>query len=85
MKLLEITNSSAISKISFCDDENIVGVCYTSSDRMYEFYCEDISEIQAQITEAHEKGESLGKLIHSLKKEGKLEVIPQVEVNDESH
>lgn len=82
METLEIKNSSAISQISFQEDENIVGICYTSSDKVYEFYCEDFVNVKGQIINAHEKAESVGKLINSLRKDGSLETIVVEETNE---
>jgi hypothetical protein len=84
METLEIKNSSAISQISFQKDKNIVGICYTSSDKIYEFYSEDFDNVKDQIINAHEKAESVGKLINSLRKDGSLETIV-VEETNESH
>lgn len=84
MKTLEIQNSSAISKITFEVEESIVGICYTSSDKVYEFYCDDIEDVKTQIIDTYNNDESVGKLIHSLRKEGKLETII-VENTNESH
>ena len=84
MTTLEITNSSAISKISFNHDESIIGICYTSSNKIYDFYCNEFDDVKTQIIDAHKNDESLGKLIHSFRKDGKLETII-VKTTDESH
>lgn len=76
METLEIQNSSAISKIIFNEDENIVGISFTSNvDKLYDYYCTTFDETKTKIKEAHQSGESVGKLISSLRKEGTLEVI----------
>lgn len=82
MTTLEISNSSAISKIDFQEDENIVGICYTSSNKIYEFYCDDIQNVKEKILNTQEKNESVGKLIHSLRKDGILESIIVEETNE---
>lgn len=70
MQVLEITNSSAIAKISFTDKE--VGVAYTSNpEHFYLFECDTPDEVKSEI----ESTESVGKLISTLKKNGKLKVI----------
>lgn len=74
--LFKIENSSAISQIELIEDENIVGIAYTSnSDKRYEFYCENLESVKNQIQETISKNESIGKLIHTLRKNGELEVI----------
>lgn len=74
MKTIEITNSSAISHITIDEDSCIVGVAYTSNkDKLYEFYCEVPTEVEERITNALENDESIGKLFHSLKKDGTIE------------
>jgi hypothetical protein len=82
METLEIKNSSAISQINFEKEESIVGICYTSSSKVYEFYCEDFESVKEQIINAHEKAESVGKLINSLRKDGSLETIILEETNE---
>lgn len=83
MNTLVIDNSSAISKIEFNREESIVGIYYTSSDKGYEFYCEEFDETLNEILKTYENGESVGKKIHSLRKEGKLETIVIGEKNEE--
>lgn len=82
METLEIKNSSAISQINFEKDENIVGICYTSSSKVYEFYCNEFDKVKEQILNTYNKEESVGKLINSLRKEGKLETIIVEEANE---
>jgi hypothetical protein len=75
MKTIKIENSSAISQINIDEDQQIVGVAYTSNEsKIYEFFTEDVEYVENKISETLENGESVGKLIHSLKKEGMLEV-----------
>ena len=69
MEVLEISNSSAIAKISFDSEDNSVGVAYTyNPDKFYVFKCDDLVSVQDQIKVA----DSVGKLISDLKKDGTL-------------
>jgi len=70
MQVLEITNSSAIAKISF--DENQVGVAYSSNpEKFYLFDCDNPDDVKNRI----ESAESVGKLISTLKKNGELKIV----------
>ena len=72
MEVLEISNSSAIAKISFNSEDNEVGVAYTyKPDKFYVFKCDDLVSVQDQIKVA----DSVGKLISDLKKDGTLVAI----------
>lgn len=76
MITLEVLNSSAISKINLIEDGNIIGIAYTSnSEKVYEFYCDDFECVKTKIQDALQKDESIGKLIHSLRKNGEIESI----------
>lgn len=76
IEIIEIQNSSAISKIEFNNESNIVGICFTSnSEKTYDFYCETFEETKNKIKETHESGESVGKLVSTLRKNGTLEVV----------
>jgi hypothetical protein len=69
MEVLEISNSSAIAKISFDSETSEVGVAYTyKPDKFYVFKCDDLVSVQDQIKVA----DSVGKLISDLKKDGTL-------------
>jgi hypothetical protein len=69
MEVLEISNSSAIAKISFNSEDNTVGVAYTyKPDKFYVFKCDDLVSVQDQIKVA----DSVGKLISDFKKDGTL-------------
>ncbi len=69
MEVLEISNSSAIAKISFNSEDNEVGVAYTSTpEKFYIFKCDDVVSVQDQIKNA----DSVGKFISELKKDGTL-------------
>ena len=70
MEVLEITNSSAIAKISFTETQ--VGVAYTyNPEKFYLFDCDNPDEVKEKVQSA----ESVGKLISTLKKNGKLKII----------
>ena len=72
MQVLEFTDSSAIAKIQFDNEQNQVGVAYTYKPELfYVFGCDDVSFVKEQV----EVAESIGKLISQLKKEGTLQKI----------
>ena len=72
MEVLEISNSSAIAKISFNSETSEVGVAYTyKPDKFYIFKCDDVVSVQDQIKTA----DSVGKFISDLKKDGTLVAI----------
>jgi len=72
MEVLEFTDSSAIAKIKFDDEQSQVGVAYTSSpNNFYVFDCEDLDYVRLHIRTV----ESVGKFIAELKKEGTLQKI----------
>ena len=67
MEILEIQNSSAISKISFNEQENIVGISFTSNPTQeYLFVCDEIENVKSQF----QTTESVGKLINLFRKNG---------------
>lgn len=75
MEVLEISNSSAIAKISFNSEDNEVGVAYTyKPDKFYIFKCDDVVSVQDQIKNA----DSVGKFISELKKDGTLVAISTI-------
>lgn len=76
METIEIKNSSAIAKIVFNNEKNIVGICFTSNvEKSYDFYCEAFEDTKTKIIEINSLGESIGKLIHSYRKDGTLEAM----------
>lgn len=76
MEIIEIKNSSAIAKIVFNNEKNIVGICFTSNvEKSYDFYCEAFEDTKTKIIEINSLGESIGKLIHSYRKDGTLEAM----------
>lgn len=69
MEVLEITNSSAIAKISFDDTENEVGIAYTyKPETFYFFKCDNLTMVKEQVKTA----ESVGKLVSQFRKDGTL-------------
>jgi hypothetical protein len=76
METIEIKNSSAISKISFNEDESLVGICFTyNTDKEYLYHCEKLNEVKFQVLETETSGESIGKLINLFRKDGTFEII----------
>ena len=76
MEVLEISNSSAIAKISFNSEDNEVGVAYTyKPDKFYVFKCDSIEGFKGKLRNTWNAGESVGKLISQLKKEGTLQTV----------
>ena len=73
MSLIEFTNSSAISKISFNHDDGEIGVALTAKpDKEYYFQCEDVDNFIQKLEETVNANESLGKFISGLRKDGTL-------------
>ena len=73
MEVLEISNSSAIVKISFNSEDNTVGVAYTyKPDKFYVFKCDSIDGFKDSLYTAFDNGESVGKMISQMKKDGVL-------------
>jgi hypothetical protein len=73
MSLIEFTNSSAISKISFNHDDSEIGVAFTANpDKYYYFRCEDVDDFIQKLEETVNANESLGKFISGLRKDGTL-------------
>lgn len=72
-KLLEFVDSSAISKISLDDENNEVGVAFTSKpDNFYLFECGNVNEFENMVNEVINAKESLGKFIAISRKDGTL-------------
>lgn len=69
MEVLEFTDSSAIAKIQFDDEQNQVGIAYTyKPDKVYVFNCNDLTSVKEKVKLA----ESVGKLVSELRKDGTL-------------
>jgi hypothetical protein len=73
MEVLEISTSGAIAKLSFNDKDNTVGVAYTyKPDKFYVFKCDSIDGFKDRLYTAFDNGESVGKMISQMKKDGVL-------------
>lgn len=76
MEILKVENSSAISQISFHDEENLVGVSFTYNPKKeYLFFCDEFEDVKDQIKSTQITKVSLGKLINSFRKSGTLSII----------
>ena len=73
MEVLEISTSGAIAKLSLNDEDDTVGVAYTyKPDKFYLFKCDSIDGFKDKLYTAFDNGESVGKMISDLKKDGTL-------------
>lgn len=71
MEILEIKSSTAISQITFHNEDNLVGVSFTyNPQKEYLFICNELEDVKSQIQDAESTGSSIGKLIHSFRKDG---------------
>ena len=71
VKTYENIDSSAVNCLKI--DKNSVYVVYTSNiDKEYEFNCENTEEFNEKVSKTLENKESIGKLLNSTIKEGKL-------------
>jgi len=76
MEVLEISNSSAIAKISFNSEDNEVGVYFKyNTDKSYVYGCDNIEVFKETLCNTWNAGESVGKLISQSKKDGTLKVL----------
>lgn len=76
MEVLEIHTSGAIAKLSFNEETSEVGVAYTyKPDKFYIFKCDSIEGFKGKLRNTWNAGESVGKLISQLKKEGTLQTV----------
>lgn len=78
MEILEITTSSAISRITFNQEDNLVGISFTYSPKKeYLFYCEsNMDEIKSKILMV----DSVGKLVNKFRKDGTFKPV-EIEKN----
>jgi len=73
MEVLEISTSGAIAKLSFNTETSEVGVAYTyKPDKFYLFKCDSIDGFKDKLYTAFDNGESVGKMISQMKKDGVL-------------
>ena len=71
VKTYEFHDSSAIFTIKMGKES--VFVTYNSNiDKEYEFNCENITEFEENVSKTLKEEKSIGKLVHSYIKEGKL-------------
>ena len=68
---MQITGSSAIANVNF-KDESLVGITFTSQDTEYDFKALDSNLVRNGLSNAIAKGDSVGKLIASYRREGQL-------------
>ena len=73
MEVLEISTSGAIAKLSFNTETSEVGVAYTyKPDKFYVFKCDSIDGFKDKLHNTFNAGESVGKMISQMKKDGVL-------------
>jgi hypothetical protein len=73
MEVLDIHTSGAIAKLSFNTETNEVGVAYTyKPDKFYIFKCDSIEGFKGKLRNTWNAGESVGKMISQMKKDGVL-------------
>jgi len=73
MEVLDIDTSSAIAKLSFNQETSEVGVAYTyKPDKFYIFKCNSIEGFKGKLRNTFDAGESIGKMISQMKKDGVL-------------
>ena len=69
--IMQITGSSAIANVNF-KDNSLVGITFTSQDTEYGFKALDSNLVRNGLDSAITKGDSVGKLIASYRREGQL-------------
>ena len=69
--IMQITGSSAIANVNF-KDASLVGITFTSQDTEYDFLPKDSNLVRNGLSNAISKGDSVGKLIASYRREGQL-------------
>lgn len=69
--IMQITGSSAIAQVNF-KDASLVGITFTSQDTEYDFKALDSNLVRNGLSNAIAKGDSVGKLIASYRREGQL-------------
>lgn len=69
--IMQITGSSAIANVNF-KDASLVGITFTSQDTEYDFKALDTNLVRNGLSNAISKGDSVGKLIASYRREGQL-------------
>ena len=69
--IMQITGSSAIANVNF-KDASLVGITFTSQDTEYDFKALYSNLVRNGLSNAIAKGDSVGKLIASYRREGQL-------------
>ena len=69
--IMQITGSSTIANVNF-KDASLVGITFTSQDTEYDFLAKDTNLVRNGLSNAISKGDSVGKLIASYRREGQL-------------
>ena len=73
MEVLDIHTSGAIAKLSFNTETSEVGVAYTyKPEKFYIFKCDSIEGFKGKLHNTWNAGESVGKMISQMKKDGVL-------------
>jgi hypothetical protein len=76
MEVLEIHTSGAIAKLSFNEETSEVGVYFKyNTEKSYVYGCDSIEGFKGKLRNTWNAGESVGKLISQLKKEGTLQTV----------
>jgi hypothetical protein len=75
-KILEFSDSSAISKISLDFNSNEVGIAFTSSpEHFYLFECDDVEDFEDSVGIVVKNQDSLGRFIAIARKDGTLTAV----------
>ena len=67
----EFPKSSAIFSVK-TENNRVVVVYNSNNDKEYQFNCQNIQEFESELTNTLKNDKSIGKLVHSYIKEGKL-------------
>ena len=71
VKTYEFPDSSAIFELKV--DKNSVYITYnTNIDKEYQFECENVEQFTEKLSKTIDNNESVGKLMHSVIKQGEL-------------
>jgi hypothetical protein len=73
-QIMNIANSTAIESVSF-GDNSAVGVRFKGNDSEYGFLAKDQNAVRSALETAIGKGDSIGKLIATLRSEGQLQAV----------
>ena len=67
----EFPKSSAIFSVK-TENNRVVVVYNSKNDKEYQFDCQNVQEFELELTNTLKNAKSIGKLVHSYIKEGKL-------------